>query len=348
MCKFQVRSGAGAAALVLSFVSHVTAGAAAPPPGFAGPTANSLLAAKATAQDNALCSQALLGPFYWEIGDASQILASGQVGSDDSVLMRVASASKWVYGAYVVEVRGGQARLDPENDLPFLNFTSGYSNMGNMSAAQACAADRVNTVDDCMKAVPGGSQQNSATTGKFDYDSGHLQKHASLNSMGDLANPDLSAGALNTLGVPFIYGEPLLAGGLYTNASTYRQYLQRLLAGALKMSNALGTHPVCTNPSDLQHGCSPALALPGPIPSNESWHYSLGHWVEDDPAVGDGAFSSPGSFGFYPWIEAGKRYYGILARDSDGDQQGYVSAQCGRLIRHAWLTGREQKSSAPD
>ena len=30
--------------------------------------------------------------------------------------------------------------------------------------------------------------------------------------------------------------------------------------------------------------------------------------------AGDGAFSSPGLFGFYPWIDAGKTYYGVLAR----------------------------------
>ncbi|HSI52257.1 MAG TPA: hypothetical protein VLA61_28660 [Ideonella sp.] len=335
------------APLALLLAAHGTA-FAGPPNGFAGPTANSVLAAKATAQNNAMCSQGRLGPYYWEIGDASQVLASGQAGADPVQPMRVASASKWVYGAYVVELRGGQAWLDPEADLPFLNFTSGYTNMGNMSAAQACAADGVDTVDDCLRAVPGGGQKNDATVGKFDYDGGHLQKHASLNGMGTLTNPDLSTTLLGTLGVPFVYGEPLLAGGLYTNADTYRQYLQLLLAGSLKMRNALGTHAVCTNPSDLQHGCSPALALPGPIPSNESWHYSLAHWVEDDPAVGDGAFSSPGSFGFYPWVEAGKHYYGILARDYDGDQQGYVSAQCGRLIRHAWMTGREQKNGTPD
>ena len=53
-----------------------------------------------------------------------------------------------------------------------------------------------------------------------------------------------------------------------------------------------------------------------PVPSTESWHYSIGHWVEDDPAVGDGAFSSAGAFGFYPWIDASKTYYGVLAREA--------------------------------
>jgi len=28
--------------------------------------------------------------------------------------------------------------------------------------------------------------------------------------------------------------------------------------------------------------------------------YAIGYWVEDDATYGDGAFSSAGSFGFYP------------------------------------------------
>lgn len=86
------------------------------------------------------------------------------------------------------------------------------------------------------------------------------------------------------------------------------------------------------------------------MPANESWSYSIGHWVETDPAAGDGAFSSAGAFGFYPWIDAGKTWYGIVARKQtpqgqDTDRslgEGYRSAQCGRLIRKAWMTGSAQ------
>lgn len=79
-----------------------------------------------------------------------------------------------------------------------------------------------------------------------------------------------------------------------------------------------------------------------PIPPGESWHYSIGHWVEDDPVVGDGAFSSPGAFGFYPWIDATKSYYGILARNVSGAGSVGDSVDCGRLIRKAWTTQTPQ------
>jgi len=96
-------------------------------------------------------------------------------------------------------------------------------------------------------------------------------------------------------------------------------------------AESLGTHAVCTNPAT----CPTALNTPSP--ANESWHYSVGHWVEDDPVVGAGAFSSAGAFGFYPWIDAGKARYGILARSS-GTGSGFESVMCVRLIRKAYAT----------
>ena len=60
--------------------------------------------------------------------------------------------------------------------------------------------------------------------------------------------------------------------------------------------------------------------------------------METDPTVGDGAFSSAGAFGFYPWIDATRSWYGVLARQTAAGS-GNESAQCGRLIRKAWVTG---------
>ncbi len=77
----------------------------------------------------------------------------------------------------------------------------------------------------------------------------------------------------------------------------------------------------------------------------QRWHYSITHWVEDDPTQGDGAFSSPGAFGFYLWIEANKKYYGVISRYSAATgtvQNGLDSALCGHQLRAAWETGVAQ------
>ena len=144
--------------------------------------------------------------------------------------------------------------------------------------------------------------------------------------------------------IALIYTQPQLAGGIFTTASDYALFLRRLLGRQLTLGAMLGTHAVCTNPATC------IQALNTPVPTTESWNYSLGHWVETDAMVGDGAFSSAGAFGFYPWIDASKTWYGIVARKQvapgqDPDQslgEGYRSTQCGRLIRKAWVTATVQ------
>ena len=96
----------------------------------------------------------------------------------------------------------------------------------------------------------------------------------------------------------------------------------------------LGRSAACARPA----GCPAGEALYSPGPDDETWHYSLGHWVENDPERGDGSFSSPGAFGFYPWINADRSLYGVVARAA-GAGSGLASARCGRLIRQAWRTG---------
>ena len=114
----------------------------------------------------------------------------------------------------------------------------------------------------------------------------------------------------------------------------YATFLRKLLGNQLQLGALLGSDPVCTNPDTCPS------AVYSPVAGDLSWHYSLGHWVEDDPVHGDGAFSSPGALGFYPWIDAGKKSYGVLARVAFGGAD--ESAACGALIRKAWATGTVQ------
>ena len=84
-------------------------------------------AAQATAQANAYCQQ--IRPFYWSIGNQAGWQGGNSIGLNAptaTTQMRVASASKWVYAAYVAQYRGanGLSALD----WPYLHFTSGYTN----------------------------------------------------------------------------------------------------------------------------------------------------------------------------------------------------------------------------
>ena len=262
--------------------------AAAPP---TGDTAQRIAAASATAT-SASNSCSSVRPFYWELGDVSGALASASVNATGSSVtfgastaVSIASASKWLYSSYVVE-RRGSAGLST-SDIKFLNFRSGYTNFTGCQQGQ--------TVGECVADSTNG-EYTAANDGKFLYDGGHMEVHANLDGLGPLANNPLATELRGQLGtdIAFAYSQPQLAGGVYANADNYARFLRKLLGGQLRMSAALGSNPVCTNPLT----CPSAVGTP--IPGNESWHYSIGHWVEDDPTVGDGSFSSPGAFGFYP------------------------------------------------
>jgi len=305
-------------------------GSPAPAPAPGGPsTAARVAAASSTAQSHSACTA--IQPFYWEIGDKTQSAASASVGGTTytaSTPMPIASASKWLYGAYVAERRAG---LLTAEDIKFLNFRSGYTNF----SAGGCTNGE--TVASCLT-HDGNGDYIASTDGKFYYSGAHMQTHASLPSpgmaLGALANAALATEIRGQLGteINLSYTQPQLAGGVRTTASDYAVFLRKLLNNQLKMSALLGSNKVCTNPNT----CSEALRTP--ITANVDWHYSVGHWVEDDPSSGDGAFSSAGAFGFYPWVDASKTWYGLIARvDLVGG--GNDSAICGALIRKAWVTG---------
>jgi len=127
--------------------------------------------------------------------------------------------------------------------------------------------------------------------------------------------------------------------GNSTTGAVYAGVLRGILSGASAFGDALGTNPVRTQTTT----CPSALSTSFP---KEAWDYSMGHWVEDNPATnGDGAFSSGGEFGFYPWIDSTKSYYGIISHYQANS--AYSTIECGRLIRAAFMTGVEQTGTLP-
>lgn len=110
------------------------------------PTPGSVAAVTQTANSNAQCTA--IQPFYWELGNADTALASGSStqagGTPVTAATRwpIASASKWIYGMYVVQKRGGAANLTL-NDIRFLHFTSGYTYMDTSTSSATCTAPPV-------------------------------------------------------------------------------------------------------------------------------------------------------------------------------------------------------------
>lgn len=319
LCSFLVGCGGG------------SSGGTAPPPDPGVPTIAQRRAAAESTASSATNDCARLRPFYWEIGNRDLALASGSVSSaaDPTVVytassvMSIASASKWLYSTYFVQRTGGTLTAE---DVAFLTLRSGYTNF------TVCPQGST-TVQGCLQAGTNGDF-TKATEGYFYYNGGHMQKHASLRGLGELDTRGLADEIRGQLGsdIQLTYVQPQIAGGVATSAEQYAKVLRKILAGQLRMQSLLGANKVCANPQTC-----PGEALRTPIPPGETWHYSLGHWVEDDPGVGDGAFSSAGLFGFYPWIDRTQTWYGVVAKlDVTG---ALDSVSCGRTIRKAWVTG---------
>lgn len=289
-------------------------------------------AAAAAANDASACKN--IQPFYWEIGDRKGRLAGASAGGDPpnaGTVMTVASASKWFYGAYVAEVRKGQLT---EADIRALTMRSGYVSLRYATCVRLIPMrQKSETVEECLQTF-GNDKYTAEDVGRYFYNGAHFQHHAAVDmALGKLNNQALHDEIARQIGsdIQFTYDSPQLAAGISINADNYAQFLRKLLRGDLLLGGLLGADAVCTNPKT----CPTAVSTP--IPEADSWHYSLAHWVEDDPKTGDGTFSSPGAFGFYPWIDASKTFYGIVARHEMSAKAAAKSVQCGTAIRRAWL-----------
>jgi hypothetical protein len=337
---------AALAAIVLPLVSCGGGGAGASlgtgtvtTPIFSGVTdAERINAAKSTAEKNAQCAK--IAPFYWEIGSKSAALTSGTVGTGFSAtsVMSVASASKFIYAAYVSQKKAGTLSA---TDIKALTFRSGYTSFDKCATSDSIHSCAISGTNGTLTA---------ANDNKFFYGGGHMQIHADqVMNLGSLTNSTLADEINNGLGLgatatEFSYTQPQPAGGVSTSPQVYAKFLRKLLDGSLKLGTQLSDNAVCTTPS-----ACPSSAVSSPFPSDETPLYGLGHWIEDK-TKSDGAFSSPGLFGFYPWIDANLTSYGIVARATivgtasvDPQVQPYTqSMYCGRLIRKAWATGVTQ------
>ena len=270
----------------------------------------------------------------------------------------------------------------------------------------SCAANPGGTADSVNFGLPqcgvnNTSQPNSyqyITPGTFDYDSGHMEVHASNNqTLLGIANltSDLiyihyveefkttSTPAGNVYKTPYsnygVFTEPMIAGAIYQEPLYYSYFLQTILNSSVLLGSLAGgnnsnyytcawTTPRDTVGQNLSSDCPTAYYSPLVF----KWNYALGHWWEVDPSDNDDwSVSSPGAYGFYPWIQplcpaAGHpgnvctsqtefntaytnngsgvwSYYGFVARQlatgSSPTGNGTASHNCALLVRTAWLTG---------
>ncbi|NRD64455.1 hypothetical protein HRD49_22130 [Corallococcus exiguus] len=293
-------------------------------------------AALDTANNAAGCKP--LGNFYWEIGNGSGLLYGLTKGSGvtATTVMPIASASKWLYaGAYVQSK--GYANLTSD-DKKRLNFTSGYIDE-NTTLCDAAGT----TVSACYGPSFKDVTYRPLQNGRFFYNGGHMQKLAlddigarkgtGLLSVMDWLNPLLGTT------FPESDSDVAVAGGFSGSAAQYRVFLLKMINSQYALSSKLTVDSV------------PAWSG-GPNVAYTPWsaageaYYGLGHWIEGE-TVGSSwtvtGHSSAGAFGFYPWVNAARTRYMVLARSRQlGNEEGEKSRACAQTVRKAYETGVAQ------
>ncbi|XXF76997.1 hypothetical protein P2318_28665 [Myxococcaceae bacterium GXIMD 01537] len=293
-------------------------------------------AAVDTANTSADCTS--LGDFYWETGNGAAKAFGFSRGSTVSAMtvLPLASASKWLYASAYVQSKGYVNLGAAEKKR--LNFTSGF-----LEAAESLCGDAGTTVSACYGASYKGVSYRILQDGDFFYDGGHMQRlaHEDIGGRTGTGTSGVVAWLNGQLGtsLPESHGAVAVAGGFWGSAVHYRVFLQKLLTNQYAMSFRLNADAV------------PAY-VGGPGVKYTPWtegqpYYGLGHWLERE--VVDNAWkvtghSSPGMFGFYPWVDAGKSQYMLLSRFRSNGSVGEAlfSRNCAHKILTAYAQGVPQ------
>ncbi|MEM7612944.1 MAG: serine hydrolase domain-containing protein [Pseudomonadota bacterium] len=271
------------------------------------------------------------------VGDVSGeifVYEKGNVAATDQYA--TASASKWLTSATILTlVEQGALRLDdrPQRYLDFwtddpldirsgitlaqlLSFTAGF----HRSPADAgCIGQSTITLQGCVAewyAI--GVDATPGTT--YHYGPVPMQIAA---AMAEVATGQPWAEIVRlSIGVPlglasteFVGINPRASGAALSSARDYARFLQAHLTGEL----IAGTLTELTRERTTGVTIS---SEPAAISQNQiDWQYGLGVWREcdrtswDATCAGRTVVSSPGAFGWYPWLDLDNGYYAVLAME---------------------------------
>lgn len=252
----------------------------------------------------------------------------------------VASSSKWISGLVLFElVARGQLSLDDTTAevlgwpgtngaitlRHLLSFTSGLErDAGCTSRVRVTLAECVDEIRDAPVSAEPGVQ--------FDYGSTHLAVAARMAEVvtGMTWNELFRELIADPLGLPneveyytlprqsLGRTNPLVAGGLRTSMDEYSKLLALEFHDGVFGGLELGTPELFE--------AQAREPFPGVVIANSPfqsvglpYRYGLTAWLEcDTPATGCAVLSSPGAFGWTPWVDREHGYYAILGMEGAG------------------------------
>ena len=245
----------------------------------------------------------------------------------------IASASKWLSAALVARlVDQGRLRWDDAlsthwPDAPpdkraitlrqLFSMTSGIPG-GDLTGAAPCLADRNTTLAECaqqilalpLTAAPGSVMDYGGNAMQV---GGHLVERATGESWNALFRQELAT-PLGLVDTHYSFfpdidsANPRIAGGVFATAPDYMKLLLMWQArGKSGGRRLLDSATINAMDRDQTVGTT---VLSSPMPGAG---YGIGHWVEQKDANGHSVLvSSPGAFGFTPWIDLRRGISGVL------------------------------------
>jgi len=212
-----------------------------------------------------------------------------------------------------------------------LSFTSG------LPPENSCTYRDTSTLAECVAAISQMDLLGPPGT-RFDYGSTHLHVAARMAEVATSEpwNDIFAAQVRDPLGLPadLVYyanplaasvsANPLPAGGLIVSMQEYERLLHfvfdegRWQGAALLGPEIFDVQRVQPYPS-VTIGTTPGSSVATQV------RYGLTAWLEcSTPASGCAIISSPGAFGFNPWLDREVGYYAILGMRVPNDRVGFV------------------------
>jgi CubicO group peptidase (beta-lactamase class C family) len=245
----------------------------------------------------------------------------------------IASASKWMSAALVARLVD-QGRLHWDDTLAqhvpevpadkanltlrqLFSMTSGIPG-GDLRGASPCLADRATTLAACsaeilqlpLTGTPGSVMDYGGNAMQV---AGHMVERATGESWNDLFRREVAAplGMTSThysLFPDIDSANPRIAGGMFSTAGDYMKLLLMWQAhGKAGTRRLLNSATVTEMDRDQTVG---TRVISSPLPGAG---YGIGHWVEAKDAQGHSSLvSSPGAFGFTPWLDLRRDIAGVL------------------------------------
>lgn len=283
----------------------------------------------------------------------------------------IASASKWLTGTLLfrlieryperlsLETRPQQylsywttSTSDPRSRITLEQLLSMRSGFNAGPAQGGCVTiPLLYTLQSCAQTIYQAGTDSEPGSG-FSYGPHHIQVAAALGeaaaggSFNSLFASNVTAplGMSSTRFVKASNANPWAAGGAESTARDYAKLLHALLVGGFITDTAgfLGSR---TNSATLLYAPASASNTTG---HDRDWRYALGSFVEcdGDDFTADGCAaqmvnSSPGAFGFTPWIDRANGYYAVIAMNRLlGDDDGVLLEQQVQPLIVAALQGQ--------